>query len=139
MSQANVEIVQEIYDTWNRSGGVPQFDSIDPEIEAEIVGGLDAGSYRGHAGLVKLLDAFWDSFGQPRIVVEESIPVGDGVLVTVHYYGRGKASGVEVDLRGWHTWTLRDGRAVSWRIFGSRREALEAAGLTAQDAHADSA
>jgi ketosteroid isomerase-like protein len=130
MAHENVEIVHEIYDSWNRSDGDPRWDLIDPEIEAEIVGGLDAGSYRGHAGLVKLLDTFWESFGQHRIVIEETVPASEDVLLTVHYYGRGKASGVEVDLRGWHTWTLRDGKAVRWRIFGSRNEALKAVGLS---------
>jgi hypothetical protein len=32
----------------------------------------------------------------------------------------------------------RDGRMVSWRSFESEAEALDAAGLSEQDAHADS-
>jgi ketosteroid isomerase-like protein len=50
--------------------------------------------------------------------------------VTVHYYGRGKASGVEVEMRHWHVWTLRDGKAVRWRVLNARGEALEAVGLS---------
>jgi len=45
------------------------------------------------------------------------------------YVARGKASGVEVDARGGHVWTLRAGRVVRWQVFGTKQEALEAAGL----------
>jgi ketosteroid isomerase-like protein len=32
----------------------------------------------------------------------------------VHQSGRGRASGVEVEARLAHVWTVRDGRAVRW-------------------------
>ena len=131
--------MQCIYEAWNRSGGVPPLDFMDPAIETEFVGSLDsAGKYRGHAGLATLLDSFWGAFDNHRIEVEECVPVRDSVVVTVHYYGRGMASGVDVDLRGWQVWTLRDRRAVRWRTFVTRQEALEAVGLSEQDAQADS-
>jgi ketosteroid isomerase-like protein len=139
MSQENVEIVRRMYEAWNRSGGVPQFEWIDPEIEVDVpAGGLLEGTYRGHAGFSKLLESFWDAFEEHRIEIEESIPAGDHVLLTVHYYGRGKTSGVEVDLRDWHVWTLRDGKAVRWQIVNTRKVALKAVGLSEQEAHADS-
>ena len=37
MSQENVEVVQCIYEAWNRSGGVPPLEFIDPAIETEFV------------------------------------------------------------------------------------------------------
>jgi hypothetical protein len=51
--------------------------------------------------------------------------------VAVRISGRGKRSGVEIeiDMPLWQVWTLRDGKAVRWRIFRSKQEALEAAGL----------
>ena len=108
-------------------------------IETEFVGSLDsAGKYRGHAGLATALESFWGAFDNHRIEVEECVPVRDSVVVTVHYYGRGMASGVDVDLRGWQVWTLRDRKVVRWQTFGTRPEALEAVGLSEQDAHADS-
>ena len=138
MSQENVEILERMYKGWNRSGGVPQLEWIDPEIEVEVPPGLVGGTYRGHAGFSKLLESFWDAFEEHHIEVEGCIPAGDDVLLTVHYYGRGKTSGVEVNLRDWHIWTLRDQKAVRWRIVNTRGEAFEAAGISEQDAHADS-
>ena len=34
-------------------------------------------------------------------------------------------------------WTIRDGKVVRMRVFADRAQALEAAGLSEQDAHAD--
>jgi ketosteroid isomerase-like protein len=130
MSRENVEIVQRLYEAWNRSGGVPPLEFIDPRIEVEIPGGLvNGGTFRGHAGLTEVLEAFWDYFEEHRIEVEECIPAGDDVVVTVRYYGRGKTSGVAVDMRHWHVWTWCDGKAVRWRVRNTRGEALEAVGL----------
>ena len=89
MSNENVEMVRRMYEKWNRSGGVPALELIDPGVEVDVV-------------------------------------------VTAHYFGRGRTSGVEVDMRHWHVWTLDDGKAVRWRILGTRAEALEAVGLSEQ-------
>ena len=37
-----------------------------------------------------------------------------------------------------HVYTFRDGLIVHWKLYMSQSEALEAAGLSEQDAHADS-
>ena len=138
MSQENVEIVRSIYEAWNRSGGVPPLEWMDPGIEVEVPTGVIEGTYRGHAGITDMLERFWDAFDAHHIEIEEFLPTGDDVLLTVHSYGRGRASGVEVDMRHWHLWTMREGRAVRWRVIGTRQEALGAVGLSGQDAHADS-
>jgi hypothetical protein len=52
------------------------------------------------------------------------------LLVHPDAYARGKTSGVEVDMRHWHVWTLRDGKAVRWRVLSTRAEALEAVGMS---------
>jgi ketosteroid isomerase-like protein len=135
MSQENVEVVKRMYEAWNRSGGVPQLEIMDPEIEVDVPGDE---TYRGHAGLSKALDSFWDYFKEHRIEVEECMPTGDDVVATVHYYARGKSSGVEVDMRHWHIWTLRHGKAIRWRVRNTSADALKAAALSEQDAHADS-
>ena len=122
-------MVRRMYEGWNRSGGVPALELIDAGIEVDVVGGLGDGTYRGHAGFSDLLETFWGAFEDHRIEVEECLPAGNDVVVTVHYYGRGKTSGVEVDMRHWHVWTLREGKAVRWRVLSTRAEALEAVGL----------
>jgi ketosteroid isomerase-like protein len=135
MSPENVEIVRGLYEAWAR-GDKSYLELADPEIEVEVVSTDTvefAGAYRGHAGLRKMLAAFWDFFDDPRVEVDECIPVGDEVVVAVHFYARGKRSGAEVDMRRGQVWTLRDGKVVRWRLFASWRDALEAVGLRDQE------
>jgi ketosteroid isomerase-like protein len=131
MSQENVELVQALYAAWNASGGEAPLALIDPEIVVEVMDGrfLD-GTYVGYAGVLELLEAFWDAFTDHRIDVEQLLPADDEVVVTVHYYGLGSRSGVAVDLRAWHVWQWRDGKAVRWRVIATREEALAAVGLS---------
>jgi ketosteroid isomerase-like protein len=128
VSQQDAEIVRGIYEAWHRSGGVMPLELVDPEIEVEIVGGPVGGTYRGHSGLNQMLESWWSAFAEPRIDVEEIVDSGDGVLAKVHYFARGRASGVEVDLRGWQVWRLRRGKVVRWSVANTKAEALEAAG-----------
>ncbi len=132
MSSENVEIVRRLNTAWARGEESAALELVDPEIEVEVVSaGLIEfpGTYRGHDGLRKMLAAFWDSFENPRVEIEECIPIGDEVVVALHFYARGKTSGAEVDMRRGQVWTLRNGKAVRWRLFTTRREALEAVGL----------
>jgi hypothetical protein len=52
----------------------------------------------------------------------------------------GRASGISLggDIPATNVWDLADGKIRRVRIFLDRREALEAVGLSEQDAHADS-
>jgi ketosteroid isomerase-like protein len=166
MSEENVEIVRGLFDAWNRgdldapfreagygidSGRTPpaseleKFSDVlaiyDPEVEIEPTpaGLLGGATYHGHEGLLKLLGEFWGQFDERRSELKECIPASaDRVITTVLHHARGKESGVEVEM--WHhqVWTLRDGKVVRWQMFFNREEALEAAGLSEQDAHADS-
>ena len=138
MSQENVEIVRRIFDGWNRRDSSTS-ELIDPDIEYDLAMGIDLdGTYRGPAEIAKVLGTFWGAFEDIRTEIEECLPVGDHVVLGLHWYGRGKRSGVEIDWAGWHVWTLRDGKAVHWRQVRTKREALEAVGLSERDVHADS-
>jgi hypothetical protein len=59
-------------------------------------------------------------------------------LVAGWQSGRGKESGVETSEEIFSVWTLRAGKAVEQRMFRDRGQALEAAGLSEQDAYDDS-
>jgi ketosteroid isomerase-like protein len=54
---------------------------------------------------------------------------GDHVIAVMHTWGRGKMSGVPVERREAHLWTLREGKLRRLRVFETKTEALEAAGL----------
>jgi uncharacterized protein len=140
MSQENVEIVHRAYEAL-RSEDFDAFVEIhDAECEvlprvAAVEGG---GPYRGHDGLRAYLRDMRAAFTDWVLKIEETRDFGDTVIVTVHFHARGKDSGVAVDLPLWQPIMLRDGRAVWWAVYFSEAEALEAVGLSEQDAHADS-
>jgi ketosteroid isomerase-like protein len=141
MSQQNVEIVRRLIEA-RHPGMTPTSEFPDPEIvelldpdievDAALGGDLD-GNYRGLGELAEMLQAFWGEFEDARTEIEECLPAGDHVVLGVRFYGRGKSSGVKIDWPAWHVWTLRDGKAVHWRLVRTRREALEAVGLSDRD------
>jgi hypothetical protein len=54
------------------------------------------------------------------------------VVVLCRYAGKGKESGVNVDVQGAHLWTIEAGRATRMVVFSDRERALEAAGLAGE-------
>ena len=72
------------------------------------------------------------------MTTEEVIDAGDHVIHAIHFRGRGRGSGIVVEGRAFQVFTFRGGKAVHWEEFSERAEALEAVGLSEQDAHADS-
>jgi ketosteroid isomerase-like protein len=131
MSRENVEIVRRLIEAWDRGDPLTALDSIHPEVEATTTLGTDTdGTYRGHAGLAEMLGTFWAEFEGPRIEIEEAIPAGSDVVLGVRFYGRGRRSGVEIDMPAWHVWSLREGKAVRWRVLRTKQEALAVLGLS---------
>ncbi len=51
------------------------------------------------------------------------------MLGFVRVTAEGEESGVPVEMRDAHEFTIRDGVFVRWKVYADRTEALEAAGL----------
>jgi ketosteroid isomerase-like protein len=133
MSQENVDLVQAIYDAWADKRSAAPF--IHKELEyVNPPDAVEPGTQRGRHYLTKVSDVFPDV----RFELERFIDAGDDVVVIAKMLGRGSSSGVETERRQGYIWTVADGKAVRLRWFNDPAEALEAAGLSEQDAHADS-
>jgi ketosteroid isomerase-like protein len=118
-----------MFDAWNRRDYAAAQAAFDPGIEVEMsTQSVLDGTYRGYSGLRELM-RFWGAFAEFRSNLEEVLTAGDEVFATVHHYGRGKTSGVDVEMENWQVFTLRGGRVIRYRVFSARRQALEAAGL----------
>ncbi len=62
--------------------------------------------------------------------VDEYVHVDDDRLViAITFGGRGRHTGIEVELHPLHVFTVRDGTIVRWQVSLEREQALEAAGL----------
>ena len=99
---------------------------------------IDAVTATGHAEarrFAAMLDEVWA--GQ-RQEADEWIDAGDAVVVPTRLTNIGRASGVPVEARSAWVIYICDGRISRLVVYQSRAEALEAVGLSEQDAHADS-
>jgi hypothetical protein len=141
LSQENVEIVRSICAAWE-DGDFTSVEWAHPEIDYAIVGGPAPGSWKGVAGMAEATrDALgpWETF---RIEVEEYRELdGERVLVLWKFKGRGKASGLdteELSPTGAYLFQIRGSKVIRLSYYADPARALEAAGLSEQDAHADS-
>ena len=130
MSQENVEILRRGYNAWNRGDRDTAFEFLEPEFELKLPeGGMNVGSFQGREAVTKLLEGYLEVFDFFHMEPEEFFDADDRVAVFVHTPARGKGSGVEVQFRPAHLWTMRAGKAVRLEVFPEREKALEAVGL----------
>jgi ketosteroid isomerase-like protein len=130
MSQENVEILRTAAEAGRR--GEPWADVLAADFEWDYSAfpGLDVqvrGS--GRENYLRLMDRYRRAWIDYEMAVEELIDAGDDVVATMHekVRARGTEMLVERDLAS--VWTMREGRAIRVRVFGTKQEALEAAGL----------
>jgi ketosteroid isomerase-like protein len=83
----------------------------------------------GIESAMRVRTQWFDSWDQMRGELEQAVVGTDGVVASVHVTGRGKASGVEVDVRLHLHFKMQDGKVIYLYEHGARTTALEAAGL----------
>jgi len=138
VSQENVEIAARAMDALNQSdlmvGGGDPLPTLrafcDPGVEWDFSRrGVDPEIYHGYEGWLQIARQFGDAWQLLRLEVEELIDAGDDVVVFASMVGLSRA-GVELRETVGQVWTLRDGKIVRDRFFGTDRVAcLEAVGL----------
>jgi ketosteroid isomerase-like protein len=131
MSQQNVEIVQLAFEAIRQRDIEGLLALYDPDIEFMPLTGtlVESGGYEGHAGVRDYFDEVAQVWEEMRPYAHTTQPVGDHVVVTGGCAVRGIGSGVESDDRMAWVITLRDGKILRHRGFGTAEEALGAVGL----------
>jgi uncharacterized protein len=133
MSQENVELIRNAYEAFARGDVEAVLERLDRDVDwrPAIAPVLGVDAVRGSEAVGDFLtrDLFegFDQFRAEPLAFED---LGDAVLVTVRYVGRGESSGIELDQTFATLYRLRDGKVVSMRDYPTRTEALEAAGLS---------
>jgi ketosteroid isomerase-like protein len=95
------------------------------------------GSYRGRAGLREFLADNVENFDLFHPTYDFVHGVGDRVIALGKTRLRGKGGGVEIDAPSALVVTYRNGNVVRFEDVVDRRKALEAVGLSEQQAHAE--
>jgi ketosteroid isomerase-like protein len=133
VSQNHVEIVRAVWEAYNR-GEIDAFlERADPECEFhEDPAFPEAGVYRGPEEIKAYLLQFREAMADHWFEVEEVKDFGGGVISLLHERARGKASGVEVDIRPAFVFRFRDDKINYARAYLNRSEALADVGLDNQ-------
>jgi ketosteroid isomerase-like protein len=125
VAEANVEALQRGYEALNRGDLSVVLELLDPEIEwHEPEPSPDAGTHTGRDSFEHFFRSWIDSFYGFRVEPEQVVEREDKLIAVVHQSGRGRASGVQVDARLAHVWTVKDGRGIRWEAVADPEEAL---------------
>jgi ketosteroid isomerase-like protein len=133
MSQENVEVVQEAFAAFDRGDVDALLELCAEDIVITQPQELPGASRRqhGHSGVLEAFSIWpeqWDEYRvePPQLVADQ----GDYVVVRARQRGRGKQSGVEIDMEFTFLFVVRGGKLAEWQIFVGEEQALEAAGLS---------
>jgi ketosteroid isomerase-like protein len=140
MSQENVEVVRKVYGFAGRDPDANvEFFEDDAVLDWTASRAPYSGIYRGHAEIRRFWRAFLEAWDDWTTELQEVIEVDPQTIVCVTLVrGRGKGSGVLIEAHGAGVWSVRNGKVTRGKLFQSKAKALEAVGLSEQDAHADS-
>jgi uncharacterized protein len=129
MSRADIERARRGYEALAARDMEAVLELIDPDVEVEIHTGrpdLPETPLHGHAGFLENLNQLTEVFDEIQVEPEEFVEAGEHLVVVIHTSGRGRSSGITIENRVAHVLTLRDGKAIRFRVYGSKEEALAA-------------
>src|SRR5438034_10529120 len=129
MSRENVEIVRRGVEAYVGGDVDAMLEVADPDVEWKQV--EEPAAARGYEGVARAMVRWNEMWENPRIEAEEYIDGGDRIVVLIRHRGRGKASGIEIDMASYHLFTVRGGRIVSMHEYGPGKgaEGLAARGF----------
>ena len=150
MSQENVEMVRGLWEpfkgvdltaiNWDDEAIREMTERFwSPEIELRWTrSGPEARVYQGRDGVIQAfrewVEAFSEYYNEPLDFIE----VGDRVVVPNRQWGIGSTSGIPVEDEFTWVYEIQDHMITRVDEYDTLKEAHEAAGLSEQDAHADS-
>jgi ketosteroid isomerase-like protein len=144
MSEENVEVVRRVFEAFNAGfergdpGAVFDLETVADDLEWMPFPGLPGmpQSYHGREGFVEFMRTWTEDFEGWSIEYERLIDAPDDrVVALIHQSATGKESGAPVELHFGQVSELEDGRVIRIRNFPDLAQALEAAGLSEEDAH----
>jgi ketosteroid isomerase-like protein len=110
---AGAQIVTGAYEALNRGDVDGALEPLADDAEWMEHSDLpEAGCYRGIDSIRTLLEGFLESWDDLHQEVETARASNDRVLVQLKFSGTGKGSGVAVETRYAHLWTLRGEKGV---------------------------
>jgi ketosteroid isomerase-like protein len=136
IANKDVKVLRDAYEALNQGDIERALGVLDEQAEwCEHSDLPEAGLYRGKDAIRTFLESFlesWEDFVQET----EDVIAGEGrVLILLRSRSHGKGSGISVEGRYAHLWTMQDGRGVRVDAYLDRDEALQALKATATRGH----
>ena len=129
MSQENVELVHRCVDAFNRRDLDALLTLMDDDVEVAPPLASMEGNHRGHDGVRRWWENVFEGLPDCNVEVVAVRDLGDLTVAVLLVRAHGAASDAPVEAMLWHIGGWRRGKAVWWRFFAPRAEALEAVGL----------
>lgn len=129
MSDQDVEILRRGFEAFRTGGVEALLPFIHPEFEATTPASLAAepDTYRGHEGVRRYFDSFYDAMDEISFELREPTSVGNRVIVPTTLHARGRTTGIEAEQEFVAAWWFRDGKAIRSEVYPTLEEAMEAA------------
>jgi uncharacterized protein len=131
MSEENVEIVREFTRRFEQGDRDSWREYFDPAVvwDTSASNLPAAGVYHGHEGVERWFRDWLETWADYEMANREYIDAADAVVVVFRQSGTGRGSGARTERDFFVVYDLRELKVVRFRLYESREEALEAAGL----------
>ena len=131
MSQENVEIVKAFMSTFEEGDRDKWREYFDPGVvwDTSASNMPSAGIYHGHQGVERFFRDWLGTWRDYEVASREYLDAGDSVVIVFRQGGTGRESGIQIERDFFGVYDLRGSKVVRFRLYESREEALEAAGL----------
>jgi ketosteroid isomerase-like protein len=131
MTKEKVKTVANLVRAWNERNVDAFLRFFDADCEVVFPPEVpEPGPFRGHVQLRKWIEGFLAAWESHKVEVVELIETDDTAVAVLRLTGLGTGSGIAMEETDAHVFVFRGGRITSWRNFGDRLQALEAAGLS---------
>jgi ketosteroid isomerase-like protein len=135
MSRHDVDTVRQMVQAFNRGDVDGMLRLSDPEIEINDIPEMpESRVFRGRDGLREFLRLNREPWESVTFEIEQVVDLDGKVLVLGRNRARGQRSGVATDQPRGVIVSMREGKVASLRAYAAPAEALEAAGLSREQA-----
>jgi ketosteroid isomerase-like protein len=133
MSRENVEVVRRMVEAYWAGEAETALALLDPELEWDISAHPLPdwpNTGRGRDEYVRYLTGYMRGWREYRGELRELLDGGEEIMIVLGERVKLRDSGAILDRDLHQVWTVRNGLAARCRVFKTREEALEAAGLS---------
>jgi ketosteroid isomerase-like protein len=129
-----IEQLDRMYElVWRNRDLDAAFADLPDDFEWVVPGHPDGAVHRGPHAVVKFFRDWIDQWDEPDADWTLEATRSDTVLALATARGRGRASGVPVELKFAQVWTFRDGTPVRMVLYADPEKARRAAGAAAPE------